>query len=183
MVRWRLTDWLPGGADAANPIVTRKALAKQADVVGTRSTVPARGRLRGQTQRSTCSTSSARARRSSTSSHLCSALNGTPEPNRRCAAAPCWPLFEAILSAGSGAQDDPDGPLQFQVCSLDYSSYVGKIGIGRIARGRIRAGQEVLVIMAPRRAEWLRQRGRINRCFSSRPGTQLSKGQAGDIGR
>jgi len=32
----------------------------------------------------------------------------------------------------------------FPGCSLDYSSYVGKIGIGRIARGRIRAGQEVL---------------------------------------
>ena len=34
----------------------------------------------------------------------------------------------------------PDGPLQLQICSLDYSSYVGRIGIGRIRRGRIKAG-------------------------------------------
>ena len=43
--------------------------------------------------------------------------------------------------------DDPDGPLQLQICSLDYSSYVGKIGIGRIRRGRIRTAQEVLLLM------------------------------------
>ncbi|TMG79785.1 MAG: translational GTPase TypA, partial [Betaproteobacteria bacterium] len=34
-------------------------------------------------------------------------------------------------------------------CSLDYSSYVGKIGIGRIRRGRLRAAQEVLVLNGP----------------------------------
>jgi GTP-binding protein len=42
------------------------------------------------------------------------------------------PLFDAILKHVPGARRRSDGPLQLQICSLDYSSYVGKIGIGRI---------------------------------------------------
>jgi GTP-binding protein len=42
--------------------------------------------------------------------------------------------------------EDPEAPLQLQICSLDYSSYVGKIGIGRIRRGRLRPAQEVLLL-------------------------------------
>jgi GTP-binding protein len=56
------------------------------------------------------------------------------------------PLFDAILRHVPVRDDDPDGPLQLQICSLDYSSYVGKIGIGRIRRGRIRPLQEVLLL-------------------------------------
>jgi GTP-binding protein len=55
------------------------------------------------------------------------------------------PLFDAILEHVPVRDEDPDEPLQLQICSLDYSSYVGKIGIGRIRRGRVRAAQEVLV--------------------------------------
>ena len=40
---------------------------------------------------------------------------------------------------------DPDGPLQLQVSALDYSSYVGVIGIGRIRRGRVRRNTPVAV--------------------------------------
>ena len=46
------------------------------------------------------------------------------------------PLFDAILRNVPVREDDPDGPLQLQICSLDYSSYVGRIGIGRVNRGR-----------------------------------------------
>ena len=42
------------------------------------------------------------------------------------------PLFEAILEHVPPPEVDADGPLQLQICSLDYSSYVGRIGIGRI---------------------------------------------------
>jgi GTP-binding protein len=56
------------------------------------------------------------------------------------------PLFEAILQQVPVREDDPDGPLQLQICSLDYSSYVGRIGIGRINRGRLRPGEQVLVL-------------------------------------
>ena len=56
------------------------------------------------------------------------------------------PLFEAILQHVPVRDENPDEPLQLQICSLDYSSYVGKIGIGRIRRGRLRPMQEVLVL-------------------------------------
>jgi GTP-binding protein len=56
------------------------------------------------------------------------------------------PLFEAILKYVPVRDEDPEAPLQLQICSLDYSSYVGKIGIGRIRRGRIRPAQEVLLL-------------------------------------
>jgi len=59
------------------------------------------------------------------------------------------PLFEAILKYVPQRDDDVDGSLQLQICSLDYSSYVGQIGIGRVNRGRLRAGQEVLVVQGP----------------------------------
>jgi GTP-binding protein len=59
------------------------------------------------------------------------------------------PLFEAILQYVPMRADDPDGPLQLQICSLDYSSYVGRIGIGRIDRGRIRSGENVFLLKGP----------------------------------
>jgi GTP-binding protein len=59
------------------------------------------------------------------------------------------PLFDAILKHVPVREDDPDGPLQLQICSLDYSSYVGKIGIGRISRGRIKPLQDVVVMNGP----------------------------------
>ena len=59
------------------------------------------------------------------------------------------PLFDAILKHVPVREDDPEGPLQLQICSLDYSSYVGKIGIGRISRGRIRPLQDVVVMNGP----------------------------------
>jgi GTP-binding protein len=59
------------------------------------------------------------------------------------------PLFDAILKHVPVRADDPDGPLQLQICSLDYSSYVGRIGIGRIDRGRIRSGQNVFLLKGP----------------------------------
>jgi len=59
------------------------------------------------------------------------------------------PLFDAILEQVPVRADDVDGPLQLQICSLDYSSYVGRIGIGRVNRGRIRPGQTVAVLRGP----------------------------------
>jgi len=78
-----------------------------------------------------------------------SALEGwaSLEPDRR--GTDMQPLFEAILEHVPARDEDPDAPLQLQICSLDYSSYVGKIGIGRIRRGRLRAAQEVLVMHGP----------------------------------
>ncbi|WP_028357951.1 translational GTPase TypA [Brackiella oedipodis] len=55
------------------------------------------------------------------------------------------PLFETIIKYVPVRNDDKDGPLQLQIVSLDYNSYVGKIGIGRINRGTLKPGQNVTV--------------------------------------
>ncbi len=56
------------------------------------------------------------------------------------------PLFEAILTHCPAPDVDVDGPLQLQISQLDYSSYVGSIGIGRIKRGTLRRGMAVTVV-------------------------------------
>ena len=55
-------------------------------------------------------------------------------------------LFETIIGRVPAPKGDPDGPLQLQISNIDYSSYVGRIGIGRIARGRLKPAQEILVL-------------------------------------
>jgi GTP-binding protein len=55
-------------------------------------------------------------------------------------------LFETIVARCPAPDVDVDGPLQLQVSQLDYSSYVGSIGIGRIRRGTIRRGMPVAAV-------------------------------------
>ena len=78
-----------------------------------------------------------------------SALNGYASLDSEVREGDMTPLFEAILKHVPAREDDQDGPLQFQITSLDYSSYVGKIGIGRITRGRVKALQDVIVMNGP----------------------------------
>jgi len=63
------------------------------------------------------------------------------------------PLFDTILKHVPAPTGDPEQPLQLQISALDYSSYVGQIGIGRIGRGRLKAGQAVLIFGADGVAE------------------------------
>jgi GTP-binding protein len=56
------------------------------------------------------------------------------------------PLFETILRTVPPPSGDPAGPLQMLISTLDYSSYLGRIGIGRIERGRIRVGDTVALL-------------------------------------
>jgi GTP-binding protein len=56
------------------------------------------------------------------------------------------PLFKTIVEHCPPPDVDADGPLQLQVTLLDYSSYVGAIGIGRIKRGTIKRGMAVTVV-------------------------------------
>ena len=69
------------------------------------------------------------------------------------------PLFNAILEHVPMREDDPEAPLQLQISSIDYSSYVGKIGIGRIRRGRIKAGMDVVCVNGP---DGVPFKGRVN---------------------
>jgi GTP-binding protein len=89
-------------------------------------------------------------------------------------------LFEAILQQVPMREDDPDGPLQLQIISLDYSSYVGKIGVGRINRGRIKAGMEVVYQFGP---DGQSGKGRINQVlkFQGLERVLVEQAQAGDI--
>jgi len=86
------------------------------------------------------------------------------------------PLFEAILEHVPVRDEDPDAPLQLQICSLDYSSYVGKIGIGRIRRGRLRPAQEVLLLPGL-------QKAKINQVlmFEGLERKPVDEAEAGDI--
>ena len=56
------------------------------------------------------------------------------------------PLFETVLKHVPAPATDVDAPLQLQISALDYSTYVGRIGVGRIQRGRVRTGQQVMVL-------------------------------------
>lgn len=75
-----------------------------------------------------------------------SALNGIAgvEPDEM--ADDMTPLFQMIVDKVKAPDVDPEGPLQMQISALDYSSYVGVIGVGRIARGRMKPNEQVVVV-------------------------------------
>jgi len=56
------------------------------------------------------------------------------------------PLYEAIMKHVSPPKVDPEGPFQMRISQLDYSNYVGLIGIGRIQRGKVRTNMQVAVL-------------------------------------
>ena len=58
------------------------------------------------------------------------------------------PLFEAIIQHVPAPQVDPEGPFQMQISQLDYNSYVGVIGVGRIHRGQVRPNQSISILGA-----------------------------------
>jgi len=59
------------------------------------------------------------------------------------------PLFDAMLEHVPAHEGSPDAPLQLQICSLDYSTYVGRIGIGRVNQGTLKPMQDVAVYSGP----------------------------------
>ncbi len=93
------------------------------------------------------------------------------------------PLFETILAYVPAPVGDADGPLQFQVAALDYSSYVGRLGIGRIRRGRLAAGQEVAVLNGPLAEGQVAPKARVTQifAFAGMERVPVESAQAGDI--
>jgi GTP-binding protein len=75
-----------------------------------------------------------------------SALLGTATLDLKKPGQDMRPLFQTIIDRVPAPKGEPDGPLQLQISNIDYSSYVGRIGIGRIARGRLRPAQEIVVL-------------------------------------
>lgn len=77
-----------------------------------------------------------------------SALNGWATLEEGETGETMEPLFQAIVDNVEPPQVDLDGPLQMQISQLDYSSYVGVIGVGRVTRGSVKPNQQVSVISA-----------------------------------
>jgi GTP-binding protein len=77
-----------------------------------------------------------------------SALNGVAGLEPDALAEDMAPLFQMIVDRVPPPAVDVDGPFQMQISALDYSSYVGVIGVGRISRGKIKPGSQVKIIGA-----------------------------------
>jgi GTP-binding protein len=75
-----------------------------------------------------------------------SALQGIAGLEHESMAEDMKPLFETVLEHVPAPDVDIDGPLQLQISALDYNSYVGVIGVGRISRGALRPNTQVAVI-------------------------------------
>ena len=96
------------------------------------------------------------------------------------------PLFEAILSEVPAPSGDPEAPFQMLISTLDHSSYLGRIAIGRIERGRVQIGDVVALLPfgAPGPVpESEIERARVTRLFSFRglDRVEVKEAAAGDI--
>ena len=109
-----------------------------------------------------------------------SALQGWASDSATQATPDMRPLFEAILKYVPVRDADPEGPLQLQICSLDYSTFVGRIGIGRIQRGRIRSGQQVALMNGPDSEPKLTKVNQVL-LFKGLERTVVEQAEAGDI--
>ncbi len=107
----------------------------------------------------------------------------TSEAQAKAAGFSLNPLFDAILRQVPMRRDDPDGALQMQVSAIDYSSYVGRIGIGRINRGTIRAGQPVAVAVPGADGQPVIKSAKVGQVlrFAGLDRTQVESAGAGDI--
>jgi len=75
-----------------------------------------------------------------------SALHGYASLDSDAREGDMTPLYEAIMQHVSAPSVDPDGPFQMRISQLDYNSYVGLIGIGRIQRGKVKTNQQVSIV-------------------------------------
>ena len=78
-----------------------------------------------------------------------SGLNGWATMEAGVVGTDLAPMFDAMLQYVPAHAGAPDAPLQLQICSLDYSTYVGRIGIGRINQGTLKPMQDVALYSGP----------------------------------
>ena len=108
-----------------------------------------------------------------------SAINGYAMTDLAKPSKDMRPLFDAVLKHVPAPDGDMDGPLQFQISALDYSSFVGRIGVGRVTRGRIKPGQEVMILNGDKPPK----KARVNQVlgFQGIERVQMNEAGAGDI--
>ena len=108
-----------------------------------------------------------------------SALNGIAGLDDQDMAEDMEPLFNLITEKVDPPSVDLEGPLQMQISALDYNSYVGVIGIGRIKRGKIKPNDQVVVVSS----EGEQRKGKILQVmgYNGLERNEVSEAQAGDI--
>ncbi|NCV93768.1 MAG: translational GTPase TypA [Burkholderiaceae bacterium] len=109
-----------------------------------------------------------------------SGLNGYAGTDENVRSGDMRPLFNAVLTHVPVRDDEIDAPLQLQISSIDYSNYVGKIGVGRIRRGKIKPGTDVVCVNGPDGTPF---KGRINQVlkFKGLEREVVDEAIAGDI--
>ena len=108
-----------------------------------------------------------------------SALNGIAGLDDQDMAEDMEPLFNLITEKVDPPSVDLEGPLQMQISALDYNSYVGVIGIGRIKRGKIKPNDQVVVVSS----DGEQRKGKILQVmgYNGLERNEVSEAQAGDI--
>ncbi len=108
-----------------------------------------------------------------------SALNGYASEDSAVREGDMRPLFEAIIQHVPIPDVEPEAPFQLQVSALDYSSYVGVIGIGRINQGQIKTNTPVVIVDA----EGKQRQGRVLQVlgFHGLERVEFDEATAGDI--
>ncbi|MDO8208220.1 MAG: translational GTPase TypA [Gallionella sp.] len=109
-----------------------------------------------------------------------SALNGYAKTELESVTDNMFPLLDVVLNhVHAPSVSATEEPLQLQISALDYSSFVGRIGVGRVTRGKIRPGQEVMVMNGDKSSK----RARVNQVLGFRgiERVLLEEAMAGDI--
>ncbi len=108
-----------------------------------------------------------------------SALNGIAGDDPENMADDMTPLFQMIVDHVEAPKVELDGPFQMQVSALDYDSFVGVIGVGRITRGKLKPGTDIQLITA----EGNTRKGRIQQVkgFHGLNRVDVDEAAAGDI--
>ena len=109
-----------------------------------------------------------------------SGLNGWATMEANVVGTDLAPMFDAVLQYVPPHEGAPDAPLQLQICSLDYSTFVGRIGIGRINQGTLKPMQDVAVYSGPDSVPF---KARVNQVlkFEGLMRQQVTEAGPGDI--
>ncbi|WP_156290247.1 translational GTPase TypA [Oceanobacillus salinisoli] len=108
-----------------------------------------------------------------------SALNGTSGLEPEDQQETMDPVFTTILEHIPAPVDTSEEPLQFQVTLLDYNDYVGRIGVGRVVRGTIKVGQQVVLM----KEDGSQKNFRVTKLFGfiGLKRIEIEEAQSGDI--
>ncbi|MGE4350424.1 MAG: translational GTPase TypA, partial [Candidatus Berkiella sp.] len=109
----------------------------------------------------------------------CSGLEGTATLDLSKPGKDLTPLFETILEKVPAPKCEPNGTFQMQISSLDYTSYVGTIGIGRVQRGSIKPNTPVVIVDS----EGKRRQGKVLQIlgYLGLKRVEIEEARAGDI--